>query len=203
MTRSSSLSAHTAMADALAAMARNQAAADPNARGADWRTATVTALGNDGTVQCGIIWARRLSTYISPAVGDLVVLTQSSSGNWLALGRTATTSSAAGEWQPIPLSGGWVPFSSTYYTPSYRLNGDGTASLSGLADAPSGISGPATLATLPEEAWPAHKVRVPAQVSGSSVGVLDINADGRLQINDYSGDASWVTLDAAARYRLI
>lgn len=82
-------------ADALRQQVVQTAAAAPAVRGADWRTGTVTAVGTDGTVTIGVIKARRLDTYLNPAVGDLVMLTQSGNGNWLAIGRLATAADTA------------------------------------------------------------------------------------------------------------
>lgn len=79
------------LAAGIASAARDAAGTDPLVRGADWQTATVTAVGTDGTVDIGSIRARRLDTYVNPAVGDQVILTQSGIGNWVALGRTAPT----------------------------------------------------------------------------------------------------------------
>lgn len=62
----------------------------PSVRGADWRLATVTAVNTGGTVDAdGIPAIRRLKSYTTPAVGDVIVISQSSSGNWLALGPLA------------------------------------------------------------------------------------------------------------------
>lgn len=64
----------------------------PSVRGADWRLATVTAVNTGGTVDAdGIPGIRRLKSYTAPAVGDLIVISQSGNGNWIALGPLATT----------------------------------------------------------------------------------------------------------------
>lgn len=76
-------------ADALRQQAVQSAAAAPAVRGSDWRTATVTAVNADGTVSIGAIRARRLESYATPAIGDRIVISQSGTGNWLALGRIA------------------------------------------------------------------------------------------------------------------
>jgi hypothetical protein len=69
-------------------------------RGADWRIGIVTAVG-DGTVDVGEIRARRIDgAYPLPAVGDQIMLTQNSQGNWLALGRTGSAAQALGV--PMP-----------------------------------------------------------------------------------------------------
>lgn len=63
----------------------------PSVRGADWRLATVTAVNAGGTVDAdGIEDIRRLASYTTPAVDDVIVISQSSSGNWIALGPLAT-----------------------------------------------------------------------------------------------------------------
>lgn len=62
----------------------------PSVRGSDWRLATVTAVNGDGTVDAdGIPAIRRLETYRNPAVGDLIVIEQASTGSWITPGRTA------------------------------------------------------------------------------------------------------------------
>ena len=63
----------------------------PSVRGADWRLATVTAVNSGGTVDAdGIPAIRRIAFYTSPTVGQVIVISQSSSGNWIALGPLAT-----------------------------------------------------------------------------------------------------------------
>ncbi|MCM8548880.1 hypothetical protein [Streptomyces sp. STCH 565 A] len=104
----------------LAAGLRRQAArtgsTTPSVRGADWRLATVSAVGGDGTVTADGIAVRRLETYLNPAVGDVIVLTQSSSGNWLALGRTATDAGTA-----------WTSYTPTWTASTTNPNlGNGT-----------------------------------------------------------------------------
>ncbi|WP_407563303.1 hypothetical protein [Streptomyces sp. 184] len=86
-----SSSSARALADAIAGESVRQGKTTPSVRGADWQTATVTAVGSDGTVDCGDIRARRLESYPTPVVGDLIVITRSGAGNWLALGRTVAT----------------------------------------------------------------------------------------------------------------
>ncbi|MFJ4925259.1 hypothetical protein [Streptomyces sp. NPDC088736] len=76
----------------------------PSVRGADWRLATVTAVNSDGTVDAdGIPGIRRTEFYRNALVGDVIILTQASSGNLLALGRTLSV-------PDVP----WVP-----YTPAW------------------------------------------------------------------------------------
>lgn len=199
-----SSSAHRATRD-LAAALRRQAgsiAQQPAARGADWRPAVVATVGTDGTVTTtdGIV-ARRLGTYSTPTVGDTILVSVNAGGAWVALGRF-TPATTAGNWQPLPLNTGWTAWGSPYYSPSYCLWGDGTASLCGLAKAPASTTGAATVGTLPVEARPAFKVRFWTEVLAGVGAVLDINANGTIQIGDYSGTATWTALDPASHYRL-
>lgn len=95
------------LADALATGAERHAAASPRVRGADWRQAEVTAVGTSGTVEVdSAITVRLLETCPTPAVGDWLVITQSSSGNWLGLGRLATTAGTA--WTTPTLATGYT-----------------------------------------------------------------------------------------------
>ncbi|MFI0914301.1 hypothetical protein [Streptomyces abikoensis] len=199
---SSSMAVHAELADAILTGSVQAAAATPAVRGADWRLAVVSTVGTDGTVTTSdSIIVRRLDTYLTPTVGDQIILMRSSSGNWITPGRTAPATTA-GTWQPLSLNTGWSTFSSAYYTCAYRINGDGTASLSGLARAPASTTGTATVGTLPAAATPAKRARHVTEVAVGVFGVLDINADGTIQITDYSGTASWAALDVATRYRL-
>lgn len=87
------------LADALQQQAVDAGATTPSVRGSDWRLATVTAVGTDGTIVADGITARRLESYPQPAIGDVVVLDQNSMGNWLARGRTATSDDPIGGWR--------------------------------------------------------------------------------------------------------
>ncbi|GHG02591.1 hypothetical protein [Streptomyces filamentosus] len=110
--------------DLAAALRRNTlgaARANPGVKGADFHLATVSAVGSDGTVTTtdGII-ARRMETYLAPVVGDLIVVTVSGKGSWLALGRTA----------PSDAGTAWVS-----YTPTFVSAGGGAAAGNALVDA--------------------------------------------------------------------
>lgn len=93
------------LADAFVHAAVRAGETTPAVRGADWRTATVTVVGA-GTVTADGIVCRCLDSYALPLVGDLAVITQSSSGNWLAVGRT-TDGSAVG-WVTPTLGTGYT-----------------------------------------------------------------------------------------------
>lgn len=104
----SSLHANTRqLADALMAGAEQQAAASPRVRGADWRRGEVTAVGTDGTVEVdGVMTVRLLETAPAPVVGDWLVITRAGSGNWLGLGRPATSTGTA--WTTPTLATGYA-----------------------------------------------------------------------------------------------
>ncbi|WP_051766108.1 hypothetical protein [Streptomyces sp. NRRL F-5135] len=76
---------------------RTAGATDPQVRGADWRTGTVTAAPGDGTVAVGTIVARCLDSYTAPTVGDQIIISQAGSGNWIALGRTSSGGQLVGQ----------------------------------------------------------------------------------------------------------
>ncbi|MFC8273739.1 hypothetical protein ACFUJR_14700 [Streptomyces sp. NPDC057271] len=189
------------LADAVRQQAVAAGQESTTVRGSDWRMATVATVGTDGTVTTtdGIV-ARRMDTYASPAVSDLIYITISSAGNWAAWGRAAP-STTAGTWQALSFAGSWSAWGSPYYTPAYRINGDRTVQMCGLARAPAATTGASTVGTLPTAARPASKVRFPAQIAVGILGVIDINTDGTVVINDYTGNASWAPLDVV-RFRL-
>lgn len=86
------------LVDAIRQQAVTAGAETPAIRGSDWRMATVASVNADGTIVTSDgITARRMETYSSPAVSDLIYISQSSSGNWLAWGRGSTSSFAVGD----------------------------------------------------------------------------------------------------------
>jgi len=90
---------HRDLAWALKEQSRRAGAEDPNVRGADWQMATVSAVNADGTVDADtgtIPSIRCMETYLQPTVGDLIYITQGSTGNWLAWGRGSNGSFALG-----------------------------------------------------------------------------------------------------------
>lgn len=96
------MTAFSSLATSLADAVRQQAVAagteSPAVRGADWRLAVVNTVGSDGTiVTTDGITARCMESYLIPAASDLIVITQSGNGNWLAWGRGSTGTFAVGE----------------------------------------------------------------------------------------------------------
>lgn len=82
-------SVHRDLVWALKQQAQRAGQQAPSVRGADWRLATVTAVPGDGTVTADGITCRCLNAYSAPKVGDVAVVSQSSSGNWIAIDRLA------------------------------------------------------------------------------------------------------------------
>ncbi|MEV7112329.1 hypothetical protein [Streptomyces anulatus] len=86
--------AHRAARDLVGALRRQavRVGADtPSVRGADWRiavVATVNAGANTVTTEDGIE-VRRWESYLAPAVGDIIGITQSGGGSWGTWGRWA------------------------------------------------------------------------------------------------------------------
>lgn len=98
MTQSSHAAARS-LAGALRRQTVTVGAKTPSVRGSDVQKAVVTGVPGDGTVQVGVIVARALDGYPMPAVGDQVMLIESSQGSWWAAGRPATADVGIGQFQ--------------------------------------------------------------------------------------------------------
>jgi hypothetical protein len=202
---SSSQSLAIELADALQQQAVQAGAGAPSVRGSDWRLATVATVNSDGTVDTSDgVKARRAGSYIGPLVGDIIRISQSSSGNWVAEG---TLGSGNATWTALTLSGGWTA-TAGYYVPAYRLNGDGTASLCGLSSMSGTLAAGATVATLPVEARPANRARCSVQVAAGFFGVMTLNTDGTITLGDYNptlpgAGTKYSQFDVFSRYRMI
>ncbi|MFE3657285.1 hypothetical protein [Streptomyces sp. NPDC059165] len=86
------------LADAIKQQAVAAGSETPAIRGGDWRLAVVATVNSDGTIVTSDgITARCTDTYVSPTVGDLIRIDQSSYGNWWAIGRGSTGAVAIGE----------------------------------------------------------------------------------------------------------
>ena len=113
-------SSHATQRDLVASLkgqAARTGAATPAVRGADWRLATVTAIGA-GTVTADGIVARCMEWYSAPAIGDVIRIDQSSSGNWVAMGRLASAGGAS--WTTPTLGTGYTQGN---FTTTGNLNG--------------------------------------------------------------------------------
>lgn len=214
MTRSS----HATTRDLAAAFQRKTirtGAATPAVRGSDWRLATVTAVGT-GTVTADGIVARCMETYSAPVIGDLVRLDQSSSGNWLAMGRLA--SAAGASWTTPTLGTGYTQGNASTTGNlngpiRYRkINVQGTWFMEwdGAADRANGAQTSNILnAALAAAYRPAHRASlVVARNATSITGVaastsvvhslkVDFNQDGTVQLVSASAgdvETNWVSL---------
>lgn len=80
-----------------AAAIREQARTSGVEVNSDWRLAVVQSVGTGTITTTDGITMQRAETYVSPTVGDLIVVMQASNGNWWALGRGSLGGVAIGE----------------------------------------------------------------------------------------------------------
>ncbi|NED75416.1 hypothetical protein G3I51_24440 [Streptomyces sp. SID9944] len=192
------------LAWALQQQAKRAGSRAATVRGADWRQAVVATVGTDGTITTTDgITCRCLTAYTAPKAGDVAIISQSGTGSWIALGRMTPSTPT---WTAFTLSSGWTA-NASYYTPAYRLWGDGTASLCGLAQMSGTLTSGQTVATLPAEACPAAQVRCTVQVAVGFFGVMTILTSGVIQLGDFSGTLAttgnkYAQYDVFGRYRL-
>ena len=162
------------LADAIRGQAVQAGTETPQVRGADWRMATVSTVNSDGTVLTSdSITARCLDSYSTPIVGDMIVLSQSGNGNWLAMGRICTTTPT---WQTPTLGSNWAAGSAgvgtSYQGLRYRKDDLGdTLIITGAVHSTS-ASPAGTIFTLPTGYRPAVDQRPPcmANVGGTYSG---------------------------------
>lgn len=169
----------------------------PSVRGADWRTATVTAVGA-GTITADGIVARCMERYALPAIGDVAVIFQSSNGNWIALGRLASTAST---WTNLTLASGYINpghgYTASWMRDGSRIHLRGRIGLTGGG----GIPNATTIATIPTGIRPAGGVAAgwaTARDNGlyPSVTRVEITDTGVLRTYDSSTPLpTWIALD--------
>ena len=154
-------SAHATTRDlawAVAQRARRAGERAPTVRGSDWRLATVTAVGTDGTVTADGLVYRRVDGYQAPAVGDVIVVSQSSSGNLIAHGRLAGATASSGAWTAIPLASGFTSTHTVFGPAQYRIvtaYGGTRVELRGSVDATTSVTTQTNFSTaLPAAARP-------------------------------------------------
>jgi hypothetical protein len=108
------------LVDALHAEAVRAGTDAPSVRGANWQTATVTAVATDGTLTAaGISGIRRLERFTDPVVSETIVIAQSATGAWIAIDRLATS---VGEWTALGFAAGFSA-AAGYQVPQYRQIG--------------------------------------------------------------------------------
>ena len=184
------------LAYAIKQQAKRAGEESPSVRGSDWRTAVVTAVNGDGTVAAdGIPAIRCMETYVLPTVGDLIVIDQNSSGNWLAWGRTATTSQV---WTTLTLAAGFQN-PGHGYTASYLREGRRIWLRGRIGPTAGTIADGATLLTLPAAIRPsetaAWAVTRDASVFPAVVRLEIIPTTGVLRTYQASNLPLWVGLD--------
>lgn len=201
------------IAAAVEGVVERKGSSNPAVRGADWRTGLVTAVNvTAGTVDVGDVRARRLESYQSPTVDDLIVITQSGAGNWVAVGRTSSGTDTAWanigsfgtNWSSAQTNGGGVAqrrVITVAGTPYLELSGE--INYSGSLG-----TGSVTAFTLPAGFRPAVRRGFVGSktTSGGNVGKYraDINVDGTFVLFDHSAAATsnpWFFLDGC-RVRL-
>jgi hypothetical protein len=167
----------------------------PSVRGSDWRLAVVSAENSNGTVDAdGIEDIRCMESYSLPTVGDVIVITQSSSGNWLALGRTTSVDP---DWTPLTLASGYTN-PGHGYTASYLRDGRRIWMRGRIGPTSGTIADGATLATIPTAIRPGVAVAwAVARDAGTMPAVcrLEITAAGALRTFQSTNLPTWVSLD--------
>lgn len=152
----------------------------PAVRGSDWQTATVTAVNTDGTVDAGGIEdIRRMAGYQAPAVGDWIVISQESSGNWIAHGRLVPATGDA--WITPTLTAPWIsyPGGGNYQGARYKKQADGIVVIEGLiASNGVSVSGVSTIFTLPAGYRPTATLVFATINTGNAVRQLEIVETG-------------------------
>ena len=188
-------SVHRDLAAALKQQAKRTGERSTSVRGADWRLAVVTAENGDGTVDAdGIEDIRCMETYSQPAVDDVIVITQSSSGNWLALGRTTAVDP---DWAPLTLAAGYTN-PGHGYTASYLREGRRIWMRGRIGPTSGTIPDGDTLATIPAAIRPGVAAAWAVVRDASAMPAvcrLEITAAGALRTFQSSALPQWVGLD--------
>lgn len=167
----------------------------PSVRGSDWAGAIVTAVNANGTVDAdGLEGIRCMETYSQPAVGDLIYVTQSSSGNWLAWGRAATVGQT---WTNLTLASGFQ-HPGHGWTASYLREGRRIWLRGRIGPTSGSIADGATISTLPAAIRPgvaaAWAVARDAAVTPATIR-LEITTAGVLRTFQSTNLPTWVGLD--------
>jgi hypothetical protein len=169
----------------------------PSVRGSDWRLATVTAENGDGTVDAdGIPGIRIMESYKQPAIGDVIVITQASSGNWVAWGRTVSVDP---DWVNLTLAAGFQN-PGHGYTASYLQEGRRIWLRGRIGPTAGSIADGATLLTLPAAIRPAGATAAAWAVARDAAVMpatlrLEILTTGVIRPFQSSNLPTWVSLD--------
>jgi hypothetical protein len=185
------------LAAALKGQAKRTGESSPTVRGSDWRLAVVTTVNGDGTVAAdGIPSIRCMETYVLPTVGDVIVIDQNSSGNWLAWGRTATVEQ---DWTTLTLAAGYEN-PGHGYTASYLQEGRRIWLRGRIGPTSGTIPDGDPLLTLPAAIRPAGNPSVAWAVTrdasvAPAVCRLEILTTGVIRTYQSSNLPTWVALD--------
>ncbi|MET8079978.1 hypothetical protein [Streptomyces sp. NPDC005303] len=197
MSDKSALAVNRSLVAAVARKAQRVGEAAPSVRGSDWRLAVVTADNGDGTIAAdGIPNIRCMESYVQPAVGDLIRIDQSSSGNWLAMGRAATTPQT---WTTLTLASGYQN-PGHGYTAAYLREGRRIWLRGRISPTSGTIADGATLLTLPAAIRPEGATAISWSVSRDAAVVpaairLEILTTGVIRTFQSSNLPTWVALD--------
>ncbi|WHM30172.1 hypothetical protein OH540_09070 [Streptomyces sp. BPPL-273] len=187
---------HRDLAAALKQQATRAGESAPAVRGSDWRLATVTLVNTDGTVAAsGIPAIRCMPTYDLPTVGDVIVIDQNSSGNWITWGRMAT---ATQTWTTLTLAAGFQN-PGHGYTAAYLREGRRIWLRGRIGPTSGTIADGATLLTLPAALQPGVSMSWAVTRDSSvypAVLRLEIAVNGTMRIFQASNLPSWVSLDS-------
>lgn len=204
MTKSSHAT-HRDLAWALKQQAKRTGEQEPSVRGADWRLATVTAVGTDGTVTADGLKYRRMENYQTPTVGDIIAVTQSSNGNLLAWGRTGTATAPNGAWTNIPLAAGFTTPHTVFGVAQYRpvtIAGTVRVELRGSADATASVTTQTNFSTaLPTAARPSVQRtwvgRRNYSVDTKGIAAMEISTAGVMSVfgSASPSQTDWFALD--------
>lgn len=184
------------LAASLKRQAARTGAATPAVRGADWRLATVTALGA-GTVTADGIPVRCMESYSLPAVGDVIEVSQSSSGNWITHGRLAGYQST---WTALTLAAGYINpghgHTAGWMREGRRIWLRGRIGRTGGATIPNNT----TIATIPAAILPADGLDVGWAVARDATTYpatirVDITTVGILRTFETASLPIWIALD--------
>jgi len=204
------LAVHRDLAAAMKAQAKRAGEESPSVRGADWRLATVTAVGTDGTVTADGIKVRRMDTYQAPVINDIVVICQSSSGNWVTFGRTASAIDPNGAWTAIPLASGFTSTHTVFGPAQYRIvtaYGSARVELRGSVDCTSSVTAQTNFSTaLPTAARPSATRtwvgRRNYSVDTKGVVPMEISTGGVMNVfgSASPSQTDWFALDGCHYY---
>ncbi|BDM70604.1 hypothetical protein HEK616_40910 [Streptomyces nigrescens] len=192
------------LADAVSRSATNAV----TQQAAAWLLATVNAVNVDGTVDVltatgPVSSVRRLRSYASPVVGDVVRVDRKADGNWLVVDALST---GAGGWLALTMSSGFSANGGTNDPPpAARRTADGSLQLSGVVKGAATAGVAIQFATLPASLTPTYWVR--GTVQTSSVGQLagiDVSPAGVCRLLPVANHSAtgWFQLDGVqGRYR--